>query len=79
MMISIMISFHPYIWIYYVLIIFIVGFFAFNLIVAVLKTYYALIVSTHNVIDIQEYQEPTLRVNLRYLKKIGVYSLLRTL
>lgn len=33
--------FHPWIWIYYVLIIFICGFFGFNLVIAVIKTHYA--------------------------------------
>ena len=33
--------FHPWIWIYYLLIIFVGGFFGFNLVIAVLKTHYA--------------------------------------
>ncbi|CAD8111377.1 unnamed protein product [Paramecium primaurelia] len=33
--------YHPYVWIYYLLIIFVGGFFGFNLVIAVLKTHYA--------------------------------------
>lgn len=33
--------FNPWIWIYYLLIIFVCGFFSFNLVIAVLKTHYA--------------------------------------
>ncbi|CAD8200926.1 unnamed protein product [Paramecium octaurelia] len=33
--------FHPWVWIYYLLIIFVGGFFGFNLVIAVLKTHYA--------------------------------------
>lgn len=33
--------FHPWVWIYYLLIQFLGGFFGFNLVIAVLKTHYA--------------------------------------
>jgi len=33
--------FYPHVWIYYLLIIFVGGFFGFNLVIAVLKTHYA--------------------------------------
>lgn len=33
--------FHPYIWIYYLIIIFVCGFFSINLMIAVLKIHYS--------------------------------------
>lgn len=38
----------PLTWIYFVFVIFIVGFFAFNLIIAILKTYYSYIVANYS-------------------------------
>ncbi|CAD8209125.1 unnamed protein product [Paramecium pentaurelia] len=47
--------FNPWIWIYYLLIIFICGFFSFNLVIAVLKTHYA--EATEQFFQQQEHQE----------------------
>ncbi|CAD8178808.1 unnamed protein product [Paramecium pentaurelia] len=71
----------PMTWIYFVLVIFIVGFFAFNLIIAVLKTYYSQIVSNYQedkqeLSNKQSYIEP---LNLRFIKNIGLYNQIKTL
>ncbi|CAD8172436.1 unnamed protein product [Paramecium pentaurelia] len=71
----------PMTWIYFVLVIFIVGFFAFNLIIAVLKTYYSQIVSNYQedkeeLSNKQSYIEP---LNLRFIKNIGLYNYIKTL
>ncbi|CAD8094810.1 unnamed protein product [Paramecium sonneborni] len=71
----------PMTWIYFVLVIFIVGFFAFNLIIAVLKTYYSQIVSNYqeekeDLQNKQSYVEP---LNLRFIKNIGLYNQIKTL
>lgn len=34
-------TFHPQVWIFYIIVIFFCGFFAFNMIIAVLKTHYS--------------------------------------
>lgn len=46
LMYTLLYSLNPFVWVYFVFVIFIVGFFAFNLIIAIQKTYYSKLVST---------------------------------
>ena len=78
-------AYSPFVFLYFVLVIFIIGFFAFNLIIAVLKTYYSKIVKEYfidgKINDKKLY--PSLNekktLNLRLIKYAGMYSTIKTL
>ncbi|CAD8081899.1 unnamed protein product [Paramecium sonneborni] len=71
----------PLTWIYFVFVIFIVGFFAFNLIIAILKTYYSHIVSgySQDQENIKKGQIEQIKINLRFIKNLGLYQKLKVL
>ncbi|CAD8075491.1 unnamed protein product [Paramecium primaurelia] len=71
----------PLTWIYFVFVIFIVGFFAFNLIIAILKTYYSHIVANYSQDqdDVRKEQNDKIEINLRFIKDLGFYQKLKVL
>ncbi|CAK80287.1 unnamed protein product (macronuclear) [Paramecium tetraurelia] len=71
----------PLTWIYFVFVIFIVGFFAFNLIIAILKTYYSHIVANYSQDqeDVRKEQDDQIEINLRFIKDLGLYQKLKVL
>ena len=68
-------SLNPFVWAYFVFVIFIVGFFAFNLIIAIQKTYYSKLVSSNAVLP----EIPKNSINLQFIKSIGLYDKLTAL
>lgn len=69
----------PWTWIYYLLIIFVGGFFGFNLVIAVLKTHYSEAAieyeeSKNSKVDAKN--DLTSRFDVAFLKYIGFYNII---
>ncbi|CAD8106039.1 unnamed protein product [Paramecium primaurelia] len=65
-------AFHPIVWIYYVLIIFVGGFFGFNLPIAVFKTHF----SEMQFREIQKVDEKEYVISKSNLRRIGFYDII---
>jgi hypothetical protein len=84
-------AFHPQVWIYYILVIFVCGYFGFNMLVVVLKTHYSNVTSGHQA---QEFEKRRLlkhrwiyeetedhnkddSFSVKVLKELGFYEALK--